>query len=205
MERRKTFGQEVKSQRKQQGWSQKDLADNVSDLSVRRLGKIERGQKPFVTHHIVTQLANAFGLEGLAREEFFGRAGLNEGDQTEEYLSPQDDAAEIDEFYRGIALPAYIHDAFLTLRSVNSSMMAFLGIHLEDYQQEIFAPSGPNALRNLFQIRFEAQTNWTKDKAWRQHTEMLVYRFRVLTRRYADSQRYLDLLDDLKKLHEFKE
>jgi transcriptional regulator with XRE-family HTH domain len=205
MERKKAFGQEVKSLRKQRGLSQQDLARNILGITPRTLGKIERGEKGFLDHDIVSRLATCFSLEGLAREEFFSQAGLSDAIVEEDYTPPQIDVEAVRTFFENIDFPAYAHDAFYNLYALNSSMFAIFGANVQDYTTEFLRPSGPHLLRILFEMQLEAKTEWAKDKAWRAHAEMLVYRFRVISRKYVGSPNYNELLNDLKKMPEFRE
>jgi len=205
MERQQAFGQAVKALRKKRGLSQQDLARNILGITPRTLGKIERGEKAFVSHEIVSGLANYFNLEGLAREEFFNQAGLNETTPAEDYARLQSESATVHTFFSSIDFPAYAHDAFYNMYCINSSLLAIFGINVEDYTREFFHPSGPHLLRILFEVQLEAKTTWAKDRAWRAHAEMLVYRFRQHSKKYIGTTQYIELLDDLKKNPEFKE
>ncbi len=205
---KKTFGERVVSLRQERKWTRLDLIThigmrvNTRIMSSKTMGDIERGEKAFLNHATVKHLADAFSLNGLAREEFFGLAGLKEISEAASGLTAaQEDL--IDASYRGLDYPAYVHDQFMNLHSANSYLFVTFGFKLDEQLSSLFLDRKANLLRMLFDPRLDDMMSWIKGKQWRRHVERLVYMFRVLSKNYVGTREYLALLRELRRLPDF--
>ncbi len=207
-EARAVFGRLVKFMRKRNGWTQKDLVEQIGDandiplIPLRTLGDIERGEKAVLDYVTVTRLADGFNLEGMLREEFFAFAGLNINATSLHDITPVEEES-IYQFYQNTFFPAYCHDSLLNLHSVNSYLFVLFGIDLADFKRELFSAAGPNMLRIIFDPQFDMRTLWLKGEQWRPYVETNVYLFRVLSKRHIGTQAYIRLLRELRELPEF--
>jgi transcriptional regulator with XRE-family HTH domain len=133
---RKEFGELVAALRQDLGWTQFQLAEysNVDDAVI---SQIERGVKKYFEPQLLFQLANAFQLTTLERQEFvLAASGLDEKEIVRQpsanVATDVFDAKKILDrmvaLTEAIRLPAFLSDVYGDVVAANRIMLAIIFI-----------------------------------------------------------------------------
>jgi transcriptional regulator with XRE-family HTH domain len=155
---RKEFGELVAALRQDLGWTQFQLAE-YSNLDDAVISQIERGVKKYFEPELLFQLANAFQLTTLERQEFvLAASGL---DETEIVRQPAAnvatdvfDAKKILErmitLTAEIRVPAFLSDVYSDVIAANNIMLAFYNVPPSMLENAPNIPGGYNSVRVNF-------------------------------------------------------
>ncbi len=204
-----TFGKVVAALRKEQTnftsgnkWSQQDLA-NESGLSIRIVGKIERGEQARLDDEMLRGLARAFDLTSFERREFFAMASeVSDGHITRRDLCNEDVLSEVWELLDNICTPAFLTDPLFDIVGVNRSLLAFHGVSLEELKAFKNTPIGINNLGLVFSSNTALKE--TLGRGWDSIANANVQQWRASTLRYRHTERFQQIFTALSTYTAFR-
>jgi transcriptional regulator with XRE-family HTH domain len=183
--------------REVRGWTQKELAAK-SGLKLRTIQDLETAQKANLDHETISYLADAFELEGSAKEEFFKAAGLA-------VVSPALDNVEwaklIYEFYKSMEFPAFVSDELANVNSLNAYMIDLLEMKHDKLAAVVNETGRLNALRFFLDPAFNAKKIYGNQ--WTDYTTLNAWFLRNLSRPYIHTQQYQIVLLELQQFEDF--
>lgn len=155
---RKEFGELVSALRQDMGWTQSQLAEyaNTDDAVV---SQIERGVKKYFEPELLFQLANAFQLTTVERQEFIlAASGLDEREIVRQpsaiVATDVFDAEKILErmvsLTAKIRVPAFLVDVYNDVVAANNLMLAFYDVPVSMLETASHIPGGYNTVRINF-------------------------------------------------------
>lgn len=197
------FAKVVKAQREERSWSQSDLAQQTRFIiPVRTISDLETAQKAVLDHKTISYLADAFGVEGLLREEFFAAAGLIVDRVSLGSIRPADQEMLL-RMYEKTPFPALVQDPLLFIHSVNSIHFGIFGKVPPSTAGE--PARRPNILRIIFHPEFEERTGVVNNEAWRTFVDWTVFMFRNSSQKYMHLPEYAALIKELRTRKAFRE
>lgn len=155
---RKEFGELVAALRQDLGWTQFQLAE-YSNLDDAVISQIERGVKKYFEPELLFQLANAFQLTTLERQEFvLAASGLDEKEIVRQpaanIATDVFDAKKILErmitLTAEIRVPAFVGDVYSDVIAANNIMLAFYNVPPSMMESAASIPGGYNSIRVNF-------------------------------------------------------
>jgi transcriptional regulator with XRE-family HTH domain len=156
--KRKEFGELIAALRQDLGWTQFQLAE-YSQLDWAVVSQIERGVKKHFEPELLFQLANAFQLTTLERQEFvLAASGLDENEIVRQpsanVATDAFDAAKILErmiaLTAEIRLPAFLGDVYSDVIAANRMMLAFYNVPASMMENAASIPGGYSTVRLNF-------------------------------------------------------
>lgn len=169
---RKEFGELVAALRQDLGWTQFQLAE-YSNLDDAVISQIERGVKKYFEPELLFQLANAFQLTTLERQEFvLAASGLDEKEIVRQpaanIATDVFDATKILDrmvnMTAEIRVPAFLGDVYSDVIAANNIMLAFYSVPTSMVEDAANIPGGYNSVRVNFGRNLVGRThvadNW---------------------------------------------
>ena len=204
-----TFGKVVAALRKEQinfhsgqRWSQQDLADE-SGLTLRIVGKVERGEQARLDDEMLRGLARAFNLTSLERQEFFAMASeVSDRRIARRDLCSEDVLAEVWELLDDLCTPAFLTDPFFDIVGVNRALLSLHGISLEELQAFKNTPVGVNNLGLVFSS--STSLKQALGHGWESIAHANVQQWRVSTLRYRHTDRFHEIFAALSTFADFR-
>lgn len=199
---RKDFGRLIAALRKEhfdpvagKGWTQKYLAKQTN-LSTKIIVNLEQGVKVNLDATTLIQLADAFGLTTLERQEFFA-AATSVDDSAIVLPTQKPDAVrcELLDVLQQLQLPALLHDAFYDIIAINSLASRFHQIDVAS----LTASSHQVGSSNLLALIFAPQSPFrsTMQHAWSKLALFNVHQFRTMSLRYRHTSYFQRLFATL--------
>jgi transcriptional regulator with XRE-family HTH domain len=182
-----------------QGWTQQELA-NKSGLKIRTIQDLETAQKAKLDHEIIAKLSEAFELNGSAKEAFFGAAGLSIVAPTQQEIEWK---RVIYEFHKKMNFPAFVSNELTEVISVNSYIVALLGMNLEIISDILHTSDSFNAIQFFLDPVFNTKKLYGRE--WKAYTTTNAVFLRTMSRPYIHTVRYQKLMSELQAFDEFEE
>ena len=206
---RATFGEVVAALRKEQihflkgqTWSQQDLAIE-SGLTMRIVGKIERGEQARLNDEMLRGLARAFNLTSLERREFFAMASeVSDRNIARRDLRSEDVLAEVWGLLEDLCTPAFLTDPLFDIVGVNRALLSFHGVSLVELQAFKNTPVGANVLGLVFSSGTSLRQMLRHE--WESIAHANVQQWRMSTLRYRHTDRFHQLFAALSTFADFR-
>jgi len=207
-EEHKAFGQIVTALRKQQidfaraySWSRHRLADETG-LTVRIVGKIERGEQARLDGEILEGLAQAFHLTSFKRRESFAMAGeVADAGLVRQALGIKEVFAQVWSLLETICAPAFLMDPFADIIGVNRALFAFHDLNLSQLKTARATAAGANNI--VFLLAPDGRLRQVLGRGWRPIALANVQQCRAMTMRYLHTSRFRQILIALASYPDF--
>ena len=204
----KTFGQVVAALRREQidfasghSWSQQQLAEETG-LTVRVVGKIERGEQARLDGEILQGLAQAFQLTSFERHEFFAMASEVMGAAlVRATLGNEDVFTQVWALLDTLCAPAFLMDPFADIIGVNRALLAFHDLSLAQLQATRTTAGGANNIVLL--LAPGGRLRQMLGRGWRPIALTNVQQWRAMTLRYRHTVHFRQIFAVLSAYPDF--
>lgn len=205
----KTFGKIVAALRREQvsflsghNWIQRDLARETG-LTLRIVGRIERGTQARLDGEVLQKLADSFELTSLERREFFAMASeVMDGEIVRRDLCDEAVFKDVWELLEELCVPAFITDPFSDFIGANRCFLAFHALDLA-VLHNVKAEFG--SINNVALIlSTETPMRQMLGHSWRPIALTNVQQWRVTTMRYRHTLRFRKVMSSLSICPEFR-
>ncbi len=204
-----TFGKIIAALRKERidfasghSWRQQRLADEIG-LSVRIVGKIERGRPARLDWEILQGLARAFQLTSFERHEFFAMASeVTDTGTVRAELSNEEVFSQVWALLGALCAPAFLMDPFADLIGVNEALLA---IHYASATQFKAARTTDAGVNNIILLLApDAPFRRVLGHGWHPIALANVQQWRTMTLRYRHTPRFQQLCAILSTYPDFQ-
>ena len=204
----KAFGQIVTALRKEQidfasghSWSQNRLADETG-LTLRIVGKIERGEQARLDRAILEGLAQAFQLTSFERREFFAMASeVTDAGLVRAALGSEEVFAQVWALLDSLCAPAFLMDPFADVIGVNRALLDFHDLNLVQLKAARETAGGANNIAWL--LAPDGGLRQMLGRGWRPIALANVQQWRAMTLRYRHTARFRQLFSALSAYPDF--
>ena len=203
-----TFGQVVAALRREQfdfssghSWTQRQLAKETG-LTVRIVGKIERGEQARLDAEILQGLAQAFQLTSFERREFFAMASeVADAALVRAALGSEDVFTQVWALLDTLCAPAFLMDPFADLIGVNRALLAFHDLSLDQLKAARATAAGANNIVLL--LAPDGRLRHILGRGWRPIALANMQQWRAMTLRYRHTARFRQLFSALSACPDF--
>lgn len=203
------FGQVVAALRKEQidlvngrRWNQQRLADEAG-LTIRIVGKIERGRQARLDGDLLLKLADSFDLTSLERQEFFAMASeVTDSEIVRHDVRNEEVFAQVWALLDDLCSPAFLLDPFADIVGVNRSLLAFHDIDMVKLQSFRTTFGGINNLALL--VASDTPLREMLGHAWHSIALANLQQWRFSTLRYRYTPRFEELFRALTACPDFR-
>ncbi|MDE0630971.1 MAG: helix-turn-helix domain-containing protein [Caldilineaceae bacterium] len=204
----RTFGQVVAALRREQfdftsghSWTQRQLAKEAG-LTVRIVGKIERGEQARLDAEILQGLAQAFQLTSFERREFFAMASeVADAALVRAALGSEDVFTQVWALLDTLCAPAFLMDPFADIIGVNRALLAFHDLSLAQLQAARATAAGANNIVLL--LAPGGRLRQVLGRGWRPIALANMQQWRAMTLRYRHTARFRQLFTALSAYPDF--
>ena len=204
----RTFGQIVAALRREQfdfasghSWTQRQLAQKAG-LTVRIVGKIERGEQARLDAQILQGLAQAFQLTSVERREFFAMASeVAEAALVRAALGSEDVFTQFWDLLDSLCAPAFLMDPFADVIGVNRALLTFHDLSLAQLKAARNTAAGANNIVLL--LSPGGRLRQMLGRGWRPIALANMQQWRAMTLRYRHTARYRQLFSALSAYPDF--
>lgn len=204
----RTFGQVVAALRREQfdfasgnSWTQRQLAKETG-LTVRIVGKIERGEQARLDAEILQGLAQAFQLTSFERREFFAMASeVADAALVRAALGSEDVFTQVWALLDTLCAPAFLMDPFADLIGVNRALLAFHDLSLAQLKAARATAAGANNMVLL--LTPDGRLRQILGRGWRPIALANMQQWRAMTLRYRHTARFRQLFSALSACPDF--
>ncbi len=204
----RTFGQVVAALRREQfdfasghSWTQRQLAKETG-LTVRIVGKIERGEQARLDAEILQGLAQAFQLTSFERREFFAMASeVADAALVRAALGSEDVFTQVWALLDTLCAPAFLMDPFADLIGVNRALLAFHDLSLDQLKAARATAAGANNMVLL--LTPDGRLRQMLGRGWRPIALANMQQWRAMTLRYRHTARFRQLFNALSACPDF--
>ena len=204
----RTFGRVVAALRREQidfasghSWSQRQLAEETG-LTVRIVGKIERGEQARLDGAILEGLAQAFQLTPFERREFFAMASeVTDASLVRGALGSEDVFAQVWAMLDTLCAPAFLMDPFADIIGVNRALLAFHDLNLAQLKAARTTAAGANNIVLL--LAPGGRLRQMLGRGWRPIALANMLQWRAMTLRYRHTARFRQLFSALSAFPDF--
>ncbi len=206
---RKEFGELVAALRQDLGWTQFQLAE-YAQLDEAVVSQIERGVKKNFEPALLFDLANAFQLTSLERQEFIlAASGLDEKQMVRQpsAVTTTDvfDATKILDriiaLTANIRVPAFLNDVYSDVIAANYMMMAFYNVPPSMFETAATTPGGYNTTRLNFGRDLVGRKHVTDN--WDNYALNSMRTFREISLRYRADPYFKYLMKNFRNPKEY--
>lgn len=205
----KGFGRIVTALRKEQidfasghSWSQHRLADETG-LTLRIVGKIERGEQARLDREILEGLAQAFQLTSFERREFFAMASeVTDAGLVRAALGSEEVFRQVWALLDTLCAPAFLMDPFADIIGVNRALLAFHDLNLAQLKAARATAAGANNI--AFLLAPDGRLRQMLGRGWRPIALANVQQWRAMTLRYRHTPRFRQLFTALSAYSDFQ-
>ena len=181
-----------------QVWTQDELAHETSDrLDAKQIGRIERGEVILDPAMHLETLSQAFRLTELQKVEFYAAAGF-----LYRPVEKTDYQKLIDKLLGQHSFPSLLTTPLADIVAFNAYYQALYGHTLEHIAAMRERPLGPNVLRIFLDDIFERKRYRGGLAHWQEALKRSIYLFKISSLRYVTSKRYLQIVDELRRLYQ---
>jgi len=203
-----TFGQVVAALRREQfnftsghSWTQRQLAKEAG-LTVRIVGKIERGEQARLDAEILQGLAQAFQLTSFERREFFAMASeVADAALVRAALGSEDVFTQVWALLDTLCAPAFLMDPFADIIGVNRALLAFHDLSLAQLKAARATAAGANNIVLL--LAPGGRLRQVLGRGWRPIALANMQQWRAMTLRYRHTARFRQLFTALSAYPDF--
>lgn len=191
-------------------WTRKKLSEEMSKypgvvLNVEAIGKIERGERSYITPQELVALSNALQLTTVESQEFFYAST-----GTDNILSRAHDNQPSEQILKkltgdlqGSHIPFFICDQFNDIVAANQAIIRLVQFTPEKIREAAEHPIGFNTLRIVFDPAIDYK-NLIGQEVWEPLALFEIQWFRGDTLRYRNHPYFKYLLKHLLKFNEFR-
>lgn len=204
----RTFGQVVAALRREQfdftsghSWTQRQLAKKAG-LTVRIVGKIERGEQARLDAEILQGLARAFQLTSFERREFFAMASeVADAALVRAALGSEDVLTQVWALLDTLCAPAFLMDPFADIIGVNRALLVFHDLSLAQLKSARATAAGANNIVLL--LTPGGRLRQVLGRGWRPIALANMQQWRAMTLRYRHTARFRQLFTALSAYPDF--
>ncbi len=174
-----------------------------ANLPEQTVGKIERGEQTRIDGETLVKLADALGLNALARREFF--AAALEIEQWSRFLNYEEVEAAYENIlsdFVSVQSPAYLFNSLFDVLCVNTPMMNFHNLSRDFLQADAEAEARTNILIILFDP--DSPLRMTMGNRWKEIALSNLLLFRISSLPYRYTTRYDQLIARLFSMPDFR-
>ena len=182
-------------------WTQRQLAKETG-LTVRIVGKIERGEQARLDAEILQGLAQAFQLTSFERREFFAMASeVADAALVRAALGSEDVFTQVWALLDTLCAPAFLMDPFADLIGVNRALLAFHDLSLAQLKAARATAAGANNMVLL--LTPDGRLRQILGRGWRPIALANMQQWRAMTLRYRHTARFRQLFSALSACPDF--
>lgn len=168
----KQFGELVKALRREhldenlQSWTRQRLSREIAKASGKQLkpdalGKIERGERQYLSSDELVSLADGLRLTSVERQSFFhASTNINYQDIGRQQAAPEHLLSNLLADLQGIRLPFFLVDSYADAIAMNTMLAKFLKIPIDTVPKLRQQTTGFNILKIIFD---PALGSWQSD------------------------------------------
>jgi len=199
----KEFGRLVRHlrqghERMGQVWTQEELAGETNGLlDTKQIGRIERGEIILDPTLHLDVLSQAFRLTELQKVEFYAAAGF-----LYRSVEQPDYQQLIGKLLGPHCFPSLLTTPLADIIAFNAYYQLLYGHTSKHIDAMREGPLGPNVLRIFLDDAFERRQYRGGLEHWQEALKRTMYLFKISSLRYVGSERYHQIVDELRRLYQ---